>query len=1066
MSSNRIKYILLGISALLLLSFLFIMTKTVDTQRHKKIFNQINQLMRVDATLNQHILEIHQGLLPHYDPVVEDIKSLNQLQSNIAVLLIQLPADNTTEIKQQLEVVSLVVSQKSELLERFKSSNALLINSLRYLPVITSQLIKKLPNTIAAAPVKHELNELLHNTLIYNLTSERSIKKQSSNAADSLTFSFESQFPERQKELSILLAHIKIAMNQKHQIDTFIPQLLKLPSTQQIEKLLKVYIEAHNRLIQRANDYRLALYAFSVLLLTYIAFILLKLRQTAYTLRHTIADLNYQKFAMDQHAIVSITDSKGIITYANEAFCKINARKASELIGQSHHISRSSSHPPAFFENIWRTISRGNVWHGQIQNNTKDNDAYWIETTIVPFMNEDNTPYQYVAISTDITQIKLAGEALRESRQHMNDAQRMAHIGHWEHDLIHHKLEWSDEIYRILDLATDHPKPSYKRFIERVHVDDRKKVNAVHKKSIHNNKAYSIEYRLRMDDEKIKHIIERSETFFDDRNNAIRSVGTIQDITERFNMEEALRRSQKMEAIGQLSGGIAHDFNNQLGITLGYLDFLKEHYSNDEKPQKWICNATKATSRCVDLTRQLLTFARRQSSDKTLISLNAALKDMDAMIARSITPEVDIEYSLADDLWLTETTLGEFQDAILNLTLNARDAMPNGGKLIIETANKHLDKDYTALNPDAKTGDYIQILVSDNGTGMNAATLEHVFEPFYTTKPEGKGTGLGMSMVYGFMERNDGYIKIYSEPDIGTSIRLYLPRARSVTNTEVNPHNDDTNLPTGTESILIVDDEADLLQLADQYLSDLGYHIYTAENARQAILILAAEKNIHLLFSDIVMPGGINGYELAQQATELCENIKVLLTSGFTSKTITNSGLTHFASNILSKPYRKADLAKRIRLVLDSNTDDNYIDNTQDSSNQLKDCRILVIDDDEEVLELFLIKLGRLGCKTITSRNANDAINIYQQSLQNNESVDIVIIDLILPGGLDGQEIANRIRALNPQAKILICSGYSEGPEMLRPHKYGFNGALDKSFNLTIMRHTLEQVLSLEKSEE
>lgn len=302
---------------------------------------------------------------------------------------------------------------------------------------------------------------------------------------------------------------------------------------------------------------------------------------------------------------------------------------------------------------------------------------------------------------------------------------------------------------------------------------------------------------------------------------------------------------------------------------------------------------------------------------KTVVDLNATIKDLETMIGRSVTPEVEVQYFLAEDLWLTEIDPGEFQDAILNLVINARDAMPSGGKLLIETSNKQLDADYVALNPWVEAGDYVQLMLSDTGIGMSAETLEHIFEPFYTTKPEGIGTGLGMAMVYGFMKRYDGAIKVYSEPDVGSTIRLYLPRSAAFEPAVMVNNTPEAELPTGSESILVVDDEIDILRLADQYLSDLGYRTRLAETTVKALEILASDEEIDLLFSDVVMPGGMNGYKLAQQATEQVPKLKVLLTSGFTSKTIASNGLARFAAHLLSKPYRKADLAHRIREVLD-----------------------------------------------------------------------------------------------------------------------------------------------------
>ena len=251
------------------------------------------------------------------------------------------------------------------------------------------------------------------------------------------------------------------------------------------------------------------------------------------------------------------------------------------------------------------------------------------------------------------------------------------------------------------------------------------------------------------------------------------------------------------------------------------------------------------------------------------------------------------------------------------MVINARDAMPNGGKLLIETSNKKLDAEYAKFNPNAQAGDYIQLILSDTGCGMDKITQEHVFEPFYTTKSKNKGTGLGMSMVYGFVKRFNGFIQIYSEVDIGTTLRIYLPRATATEANVVNETSNDPNMPTGTETILIVDDELDLLHLADDYLTTLGYKTRLAENASQALDMLTKHKDIDCLFSDVVMPGGMNGYELAEQASKNKPELKILLTSGFTSKTIAQNGQVRFSVQMLSKPYRKTDLAQHIRQILD-----------------------------------------------------------------------------------------------------------------------------------------------------
>ncbi len=390
---------------------------------------------------------------------------------------------------------------------------------------------------------------------------------------------------------------------------------------------------------------------------------------------------------------------------------------------------------------------------------------------------------------------------------------------------------------------------------------------------------------------------------------------TILDITSHKSTEEALRRVQKMDAVGQMAGGIAHDFNNILGIIIGNLSFLKRQVVDDEKALHRVNTADKAAQRAADLTRKLLGFSRKQAKEMSSTNINTILENMDTLISRSMTPEVQVEQCLEKQLWMTKIDPGDLEDAVLNLILNARDAMPEGGKLTVETCNSVLDEKYVQSNPTVEPGEYVEFSISDTGKGIKASEIDRVFEPFFTTKHHGKGTGLGLSMVFGFIQRSNGHIKIHSEADISTTIRCYLPRSRDVDH--VMEAVESELLPRGSETILVVDDEQELLDLAQQYLVELGYRVKTASNSHQALEALGKYHDISLLFSDVVMPNSMNGYELAEQAVTLYPTLKILLSSGYSSKTLSNNGQTRFRTNLLKKPYNHHQLANRVRHVLD-----------------------------------------------------------------------------------------------------------------------------------------------------
>lgn len=450
-----------------------------------------------------------------------------------------------------------------------------------------------------------------------------------------------------------------------------------------------------------------------------------------------------------------------------------------------------------------------------------------------------------------------------------------------------------------------------------IHEDDREEVLNLLEENALKDKAWELEYRFRRPDGSVSMLLGKVVAIRDEKNKITGYLGCNIDLTDYKQTEEALRRSQKMDAIGQLSGGIAHDFNNLLAAILGSIELLELQTTLDGKVQNRIDTIKHSAQRAVDLTKQLLGFSRTEVMRSQATDINLLINSIRFLISQSLTPQVELVKSLSEDLWLTDIDAGDFEDALINLVINARDAMEGGrGQLTIETRNVILDENYCLHNPDVPPGEYIELAISDNGSGITREQQEHIFEPFYTSKEAGKGTGLGLAMVFGFVKRSKGHIKVYSESEIGTTIRMFLPHSEITERRGVIVNKEKQVLPRGNETILLVDDEKQLLELVEESLQDQGYKVFTAGNAKQALVELKKHPDISLMISDVVMPGGINGYELAEQATGLYPELKVLLTSGYTEKAISRGDHAKFNANLLSKPYALGELIARIKKLM------------------------------------------------------------------------------------------------------------------------------------------------------
>jgi PAS domain S-box-containing protein len=399
----------------------------------------------------------------------------------------------------------------------------------------------------------------------------------------------------------------------------------------------------------------------------------------------------------------------------------------------------------------------------------------------------------------------------------------------------------------------------------------------------------------------------------------IHFIAVKQDITERLELEDQLRRTQRLESIGQLTGGIAHDFNNLLTVIMGNAELLADALIDQPRLKLLAEMVVQGAQRGSDLTGRLLAFARKQPLEPKSVDINALIARLDQMLARVMGEDIEIRSVPGQTLWLARIDAGQLEDALLNLAINARDAMPDGGRLTIETGNIELDQDYADSHSEVTPGDYVLVAVSDTGCGIARELFDRVFEPFFSTKEKGRGTGLGLAMVYGFIKQSGGHVSLYSEVGEGTTVKLYLPRMTDPDAVTAEPPEEHPVGPVDA-TILLVEDDAMVRAYVQAQLENLGYRVLAAADGQRALAILRQREDIDLLFTDIVMPGGMNGRELADAAKALKPDLKVLFTSGYTENAIVHHGRLDDGALLLGKPYRRAELDVRVREALTRGT--------------------------------------------------------------------------------------------------------------------------------------------------
>jgi signal transduction histidine kinase/DNA-binding response OmpR family regulator len=534
----------------------------------------------------------------------------------------------------------------------------------------------------------------------------------------------------------------------------------------------------------------------------------------------------------------------------------------------------------------------------------------------------------------------------------------------------------------------------------------------------------------------------------------------------RAAVEEQLRQSQKMEAIGRLTGGIAHDFNNLLQIAIGSLDILRRRIgTGDARSRELVQSALEGMTRAANLTQRLLAYARRQPLEPKTVDINRLVKDVSELLRSTLGETVHVETVLGGGLWAAYVDANQLENAVVNLAVNARDAMPDGGRLTIETANAHLDDAYAAATPEVAAGQYVMISITDTGTGMTPEVAAKAFEPFFTTKPPGQGTGLGLSQVYGFLKQSGGHVKIYSEPGSGTSVKLYLPRHYGAT-VQDDFRIDREALVAGAShaTVLVVEDEGGVRRFACEALRDLGYTVLEAAGGRQALDLLAAHPEVALLLTDVVMPE-MNGRELADRAQSLRPGLSVLFMTGYTRNAIVHNGVLDPQTRLISKPFTLSQLAMKVNEALAESPDSQPAapppepDKAQPEKSQPDKARpdtigsgklrILVVDDEPLVALGLVDLLEEQGHTVVEATSAHEALNALT-----NGSFDLVVTDHTMPG-MTGSQLARIIGERWPGIGVVLSTGHVDlpDPEIAKLPR------LDKPYRVDQVRRAVEEAV-------